>query len=154
MFIESGMITRAIENAFRYARERGWERTYWAFDIHGTMIFPNYSEAEVPTEFYPCAREVLQAISRRHDIVRILFTCSHPEQIMKYQEYFRANEIYFDYVNENPEVPSNAYGCYEFKPYFNVLFEDKAGFDPHTDWQRVKEQLEIGEQPPAIGRRE
>jgi len=24
-------------------------------------------------------------------------------------------------------------------PYFNVLFEDKAGFDPEEDWAKVKQ---------------
>jgi hypothetical protein len=37
-------------------------------------------------------------------------------------------------VNKNPEVKSTTYGYYEDKPYFNVLFEDKAGFDATEDW--------------------
>jgi len=45
-------------------------------------------------------------------------------------------------VNENPEVLNLKYGCYDKKPYFNVVFEDKAGFDPMTDWLLVKGLLE------------
>ena len=29
------------------------------------------------------------------------------------------------------------YNFYDDKPYFNVLFEDKAGFDPLDDWEKV-----------------
>lgn len=135
------MITKAIVNAFHQARERHWPKTYWAFDIHSTMIVPNYSTKEIPTEFYPHAMEVMQMLSKRKDIVRILYTCSHPDEIAKYMELFMSHDIFFDYVNHNPDVLSEGYGYYEHKLYFNVLFEDKAGFDPLEDWIKVKELL-------------
>ena len=132
------MITRAIERAFEKAKRENWDKTYWAFDIHETMVIPNWSTEELPTSFYPEAKEVLQAISKRKDICMILYTCSHPHEIEKYREFFEEHQIHFDYANENPEVESRGYGCYDHKPYFNVLFEDKAGFDPQSDWTKVK----------------
>jgi len=136
------MITRAIRNAFRFAQERQWEKTYWAVDIHGTMIEPNYKGGEIPRAFYPHAVEVLQLISRRTDVCLILYTCSHPHEVEEYLEYFHGLEIRFQFVNRNPEVCNGAYGCYDEKPYFNVLFEDKAGFDPEEDWWQVRQLLE------------
>lgn len=136
------MITRAIKNAFERAKLKDWDKTYWAFDIHETMIIPNWTEEEVPLTFYPLAKEVLQMISMREDVVCLLFTCSHPEEIEVYLNFFKSQDIHFDYVNENPEVLNIKYGNYDKKPYFNVLFEDKAGFDPNTDWARVKEVIE------------
>lgn len=134
------MITRAIKNAFEMKKHRKWDKTFWAFDIHNTIIVPNYSRKVIPKEFYPLAKEVLQTISERRDIVRILYTCSHPEEIEQYLDYFKENKIYFDYVNENPAV-TNDHGCYYQKLYFNVLFEDKAGFDPLKDWAKVNNVL-------------
>lgn len=131
------MITRAIKKAFAHAEEKNWDKTFWAFDIHETIIKPNWSEESIPTEFYPLAKEALQLISKRKDVSRILFTCSHPAEIEQYLNFFRENNIHFDHVNENPEVVTKKYGCYEKKPYFNVLFEDKAGFDPYEDWEEV-----------------
>lgn len=131
------MITKAIRNAFRQLEEKNWDKTYWAFDIHETMIKPNWSEKEIPTEFYPMAKETMNLISERSDIVRILYTCSHPKEIDNYLDYFKSNGIYFDYVNKNPEVINKKYGFYDHKPYFNVLFEDKSGFDPYEDWHKV-----------------
>ncbi len=98
------MISRAIEKTLDHAYRRKWERTCWAIDIHETMILLNWSEKEIPKEFYPMAMETMQAISRREDIVTILYTCSHPREIEEYQVYFRSKSIRFDYVNENPEV--------------------------------------------------
>jgi hypothetical protein len=135
------MITKAIRNAFKFAKDRSWEKTYWAFDIHGTMIEPNYKPGEIPKLFYPHAKEALQRISRRDDIVLILFTCSHPDELIEYDMFFREHDIHFNYLNKNPEVQSGAYGCYDAKFYFNVLFEDKAGFDPLEDWEKVHELL-------------
>ncbi|MBL3656425.1 hypothetical protein [Fulvivirga sediminis] len=131
------MITKAIKNAFVHAERKGWDRTYWAFDIHDTIIKPNWSAEEIPTEFYPLAKETLQIITKRKDVVSILYTCSHPHELENYLRFFEENDIFFDYINENPEVRSESYGYYENKPYFNVLFEDKAGFDPLEDWKEV-----------------
>lgn len=135
------MISVAIRNAFAKANQRNWDRTYWAIDIHETMIKPNWSETTTPTEFYPKAKEILQYISGRRDIVMILYTCSHPHEIEKYIDLFKENDIKFNHVNQNPEVINEKYGYYDSKPYFNVLLEDKAGFDPYSDWDEVYKTL-------------
>jgi hypothetical protein len=132
------MITRAIENCLRNAKERGWEKTYWAFDIHGTILKPNYKRDEISREFYPHAIEVLQLLSKRTDIVKILYTCSYPHEIEQYIEYFAEYGIHFDHINKNPEVADGGYGYYNDKFYFNVLMDDKAGFDGETDWVEIK----------------
>jgi len=117
---------------------RNWDRTFWAFDIHGTILKPNYVR-NTTDEFYPMAKETLQLISKLPDVVMFLYTCSHPHEVNEYLALFKANDILFKYVNDNPEVPTqpDGYGNYDKKPYMNVLFEDKAGFDPTTDWSEV-----------------
>jgi len=131
------MILKAIGQAFEKAKERKWDRTYWAFDIHQTILEPNWSNDGIPTKFYPYALETLQYISNRPDIVMILYTCSPPHKIDLYQQLFQRHGIQFHYVNSNPEVTSNGFEYYGQKPYFNVLFDDKAGFDPLCDWKLV-----------------
>lgn len=135
------MISVAIKNAFIKAKSRGWDRTYWAIDIHETVIKPNWSATKTPTEFYPKAKEILQYISSRKDIIMILYTCSHPHEIQKYIDLFKSYEINFNHINENPDVVNEKYGFYDLKPYFNVLLEDKAGFDPLADWDEVEKAL-------------
>ncbi len=135
------MITTAIEAAVELAQTRGWDKTYWAFDLHGTILVPNYKKGDIPTEFYKDAKEALQMISKVPQICMIMYTCSHPHEITQYFEFFKQHNINFKYVNENPEVPDAAYGYYQDKFYFNVLFEDKAGFLPARDWPKVKDKL-------------
>ena len=136
------MITRAIENCLRNAKARLWEKTYWAFDIHGTILKPNYKPNEISREFYPFAIDVLQILDKRKDIVKILYTCSYPIEIEQYVDLFSQHQIYFDHINQNPEVANGGYGYYQDKFYFNVLMDDKAGFDGETDWRAIKKLLE------------
>jgi len=135
------MITKAIEKAFRKKRDQQWEYTYWAIDLHETVLEPNWSTISIPLTFYPSAKEALQLISRQSDIIMIMYTCSHPHEVNEYLAFFKRHDIHFHYVNENPLVKNMEYGNYDKKPYFNVLFEDKAGFDPLEDWEKVIKQL-------------
>jgi hypothetical protein len=130
-------------NHFELKEKRNWDKTYWAFDIHGTILRPNYTYGNTPDDFYPMAKETLQFISKLPDVVMFLYTCSHPHEIEEYLALFKKFDIDFKYVNENPEVKTEkeGYGNYDKKPYMNVLFEDKAGFNPETEWQEVWDLL-------------
>lgn len=133
-------ILKSIQvNHFEYKIKRNWDRTYWFFDIHGTILKPNYKAGCTPKDFYPHAIETLQFLSKLSDVVMVIYTCSHPHEIQEYITLFEANDIKFKYINENPEVLTEVtgYGCYDKKPYMNVLFEDKSGFDPETEWKEV-----------------
>lgn len=134
-----GILKSIQVNHFEYKVKRGWDKTYWFFDIHGTILKPNYTYGNTPKDFYPYAKETLQYISQLTDVCMIIYTCSHPHEIEQYVKLFESCGIKFEYINENPEVPTdiNGYGCYDKKPYMNVLFEDKAGFDPLTEWEEV-----------------
>jgi hypothetical protein len=66
-------------------------------------------------------------MTKMPDIVMVIYTCSHPNEI--HIEFSQERWDYIKYVNDNPEVTTEGYGCYDYKPYMNVLFEDKAGFD-------------------------
>lgn len=135
------MITKAIEKAFAIVKARGWETSYWAIDVHDTIVKANYKYGSIPKEFYPRAKEVLRQLSERSDIEIILFTSSHPDEVVKYMEFFEENGIHFKFSNENPEIKNISYGCYDRKFYFNVLIDDKAGFDPDQDWIKIEEVL-------------
>ena len=137
-------VLKAISNFYKDKKKRNWDRGYFFFDIHGTILKPNYSFGNTPTEFYPYAKETLQLISKMPDIVMCIYTCSHPHEIKEYTKLFEENNIHFKYINENPEVETqvDGYGCYDKKPYMNVLFEDKAGFDAESEWSEVLELME------------
>jgi hypothetical protein len=120
---------------------RKFEKIFWAIDIHGTIMPPDYQKINKSDNFnyYTNAKEVLQMLSRRKDIFGlILYTCSYKEEIDIYLEKFSNDGITFDWVNENGECPSTKIGDFDKKFYFNILLDDKAGFDGNEDWGIIK----------------
>lgn len=134
------MISKAIKKAYDTAVSRGWDTMYWAVDLHETIMRPTHSK-EPSTEFYDGAVRVLKTLTERPDQYLILYTSSHDDDVIHYLGLLRAQGVLFDYVNENPSVLNNAYGCFDRKFYFNVLVDDKAGFDPESDWEAVERVL-------------
>jgi len=134
-------IQKAITNAWGTMKVRQWDTTYFAIDIHGTVLKNNYEG--LATEMYPEAEEALRYIATRNDIKIILYTSSHTTDCMKYIAMFEALGVQVYAVNCNPECPSTATGDFSRKFYFSVLLDDKAGFDPATDWYVVIETLKM-----------
>lgn len=132
-------VIRAIKRFYDDRVKRNWDKGYFFIDLHGTVLKPNYTAGKVPTEFYSHAKETLQLLTKMDDVCLIMFTCSHPNEIIEYVNFFSQHGITFNYINLNPEVKTdvNGYGCYDNKPYINVLFDDKAGFSPETEWEEV-----------------
>lgn len=137
-------IIQAFDKAFIRKKKNNWDYIYLYFDIHETILLPDYDNTTA--KFYPEAKEVLQYLSNRKDLILALYTCSYPEEIERYQKFFKENKINFTFVNKNPEVESNKWGYFKDKPYYNVLFEDKAGFNADTDWKAIKEYFNVGTQ--------
>jgi hypothetical protein len=130
-------ILKAFISGLEIKKKKGWDYLYIAVDIHGTILKPNYSKDDIPREFYKNAKATLQLLSKMNSVKLIMFTSSWDYDIVKYNEYFLENDIKFDFFNENPDVPSEGFGCFYKKPYFNVLLDDKAGFDVDSeinDW--------------------
>jgi len=136
-------LLKHIKNIFKAAEEKEWFETYWAFDFHSTIFKPTYDTNARSIEYYPFAKECLQLLSGRDDIFLITWTSSHPDEIARYNKIFQSDGIYFDHINTNPGISSKLgnFGHYESKFYFNILFEDKAGFDPETEWEEIYNYL-------------
>ena len=135
-------ILKWIKKMLDHAKEKEWYETYWFIDIHGVISKPDYRKTVKEIDYYVYVKETLQYITKnRPDIIMILFTSSYPAEIEFYINQFKKDNIFFKYVNENPEINDSKgnFGCYDKKPYFNVLIDDKCGFDPILDWQPIYE---------------
>lgn len=140
-------VLNQIKKTFEISHTKQWYETYWAFDLHGTIMKSTYDLNDDIIHYYPYAKEALQLISKRPDIISIIWTCSYPNEIEKYKEKFAYDSIWFNEINSNPGISSNLgnFGYYEDKFYFNVLFEDKAGFDPR-EWEEIYDYLKTCEE--------
>ena len=103
-------LQKAIERAFEKKRNGGWkqwERFFVLCDLHDVIIPGTYTRNNAGRRFYPGAEEVLRWFSDREDMCLILWTASHGDSIADIREWMGQSGIRFDYVNENPECPSN-----------------------------------------------
>jgi hypothetical protein len=84
-------ILKAIENQFKRMEERRWDKIYYFFDLHETVLYPDYDNKH-PLKMYPHAKEVLQHLSERKDISISIYTCSYPIEIDKYIKFFKKKQ--------------------------------------------------------------
>lgn len=126
-----------IKKMFDHSFKKEWFETYWAIDLHGAVIHPNYTKNPVTGIYYPFAKETLQIWTARPDIIMFTYTASYIEQLRNYLNQFEKDGIHFNFVNENPDISEEKghFGRFDQKPYYNVLIEDKAGFRPEVDWE-------------------
>jgi hypothetical protein len=134
-------ILKWIKTMFEHAEAKKWFEIYFSIDVHGTISKPDYRRIVKGINYYPYAKETLQLLSDREDIILLMSTSSYPDEIKIYNNQFKKDNIKFKYINENPEISSDkgSFGYYKDKFYFNSAFDDKSGFDPHRDWKFLYE---------------
>lgn len=130
-------LKRAILKAYLTAQQRGWDTIYVMVDAHDTLCDSNYRDASAP--FYPNAIEALRKICSFPEIYLILWTSCYPSEGPKYTDRLAAEGVYFRGLNETL-VENTKTGDFTKKPYFSILIDDKAGFDPST-WNEVYQTL-------------
>lgn len=135
-----------IKRTFELKPLRKWDTLYVLIDVHGVIIPGSWHKANDFRFISEDCLPVLQWFTKRKDIKLILWTSSYTSEIVGIIEWLQKHGITVDYVNRNPECQNTTYADFEHKPYFNILIDDKAGFEPKTDWNEIKMQLiEIGE---------
>lgn len=137
-----------IEKTFKMKTERGWPEIYFCIDLHGTIIPSGKGpdDKSDKLEFYDDAKEVLQWLTNRKDIKLILWTGTPVERLKPVWDWFLENGVSFDFFNQNPDALNTPRSDFSRKFYFNVLLDDRAGFEPELDWSLIKQTLiNIGE---------
>lgn len=134
-----------VKKVFSDKVKRGWGRIYITIDLHDTIIEGKYNLNNDGANFYPNAINVLKSLSYRTDICLILWTSSHTKPVKDILDVMDTHGVKFEYFNENPECPSTELCDFTRKFYFNILIDDKSGWDGMTDWFLFEETLrEIG----------
>jgi len=134
------MIRVAIERAFNLMKDRQWDCIFFAIDLHDTMIRGTYSKDEV-FETYPHCIDTLRMLTQTKTVKLILFTSSFQDYVDVFYKWAERHGIKFDYFNENPECDNTNSGDFSRKFYYNVMLDDKAGFDPMADWSIVRDTV-------------
>jgi len=146
-----------IRKTFAMKQVKGWPEVYFCIDLHGTII-PSGKDSNDKTDphvFYPDAKEVLQWLSSRRDIMMILWTSTPSNRLGPVVDWLEENGIRFTYINQNPHAKDTPRSDFSKKFYFSVLLDDRAGFEPETDWTLIKNELiAIGEWEKTVDKQE
>jgi hypothetical protein len=137
-------IDKAVKRSFEKKYAGGWKkypRMYWAIDLHGVILKSTYKKNFGAQELNEDCLDVLKWLTDKENMVPILFTASNNEYIDKVLLWLNTIGIKFEHVNSNPEVTSNNFCIVEGKFYFDILIDDKGGFEMDSDWLSVKNAL-------------
>lgn len=134
-------IVTAVAKAYAVMQARNWDTVYWAVDLHGVCLKSNYK-----TDSYEwineAAKRALKVISSLPESKIILWSSVYTTEMAGIKEFFNAEGINVHGFNKNFHEKSNEVSCFEEKFYFSVLLDDKAGFDPDTDWDAIAYYLQ------------
>lgn len=135
-----------IERAFNDKKRRNWEKLFVCVDVHDVILEGKYNLMNEGASYMPNSLKVLWNWSQRSDISLILWSSSHITPTAKVLDDLAKHGVYFDYVNSNPECQNTTLCDFSKKFYFNILLDDKAGFEGATDWFLIEKELRrIGE---------
>lgn len=135
-----------IERAFRDKARRGWDRLYVCIDVHDVILEGKYNRMNVGASYFPNALKVLRQWSNRPDMILILWSSSHDDALEQVLADLRQEGVKFEFVNGNPECPNTPICNFDRKFYFNILLDDKAGFEGESDWKLIEDELvRVGE---------
>jgi len=125
-----------FKKSFKLIKERNWPHLYVLVDLHGTVLQSTYNHSTISKKFYPKSIETLRLMSKNPKMKLILWTSTTDAFIKDYIELFKSKDIHFDFINENPDIEDTQYASFKDKPYFNVGFDDKFGFNPKK-WNKL-----------------
>lgn len=130
----------SLSKMYSMKKERNWDTLYFAIDLHDTIIKAGRG---IPLTVFTEAEITLKFLSKQPNIVLILYTSTTQEMLEPFYEWCKTKGIIFKYLNENPECSDvNHEGDYSRKFYFNILLDDRAGFNPHCDWAILKDYIQ------------
>lgn len=136
-------IEKSIKNAVIKKELGGWKKypqLFWVIDLHDTIIKATYDKSGI-MDFFPNSINVLRQLSTREDMVLILWSSTHSGDLEHYLYNMRKLKIEFNCVNSNDYISSDNLRDVTKKLYFDILLDDKAGFNPKKDWYVIEETL-------------
>jgi hypothetical protein len=135
-------VLNAVKRAYGVMEQRGWDTVYWAVDLHGVCLESNYKQGGYQW-INQTAKETLQLISMLPESKIILWSSVHANEQYDIIKFFRDADIAVFDFNQNRFEKSNHCSNFDEKFYFSVLLDDKAGFDPKTDWAEINTYLTL-----------
>ena len=142
-------IINAIKTAERKKKERNYQYIYWCIDVHGVILTPTYNLTNEGATSYPYCLETLQLLSNYPDHKLILWSSSHNKALQNVSRWLEDQGIDIDFENCNTDYTITDLCDFTEKFYFDILLDDKAGFEAETGWKEIYDYL-LASQLPIV----
>jgi hypothetical protein len=137
-------ISKLFTEAWEKKERKMWQYVYIMVDLHGVVLPSNYHSTNDLMFIDPYVKECLQYLSQQEDVILILWSSSHEEEIFKVKGWLATHKIAFKFVNENPIEDDTDYADFSEKFYFSIGLDDKFGFEP-SDWKELSRWIKVRE---------
>lgn len=139
-------MNKLLKRSYARYKQKGYKFWYWAVDVHDVLFKGDY-KLECELQWLPNAKRALKIISTIPEIKVILYTSTRKEQTQRIVDKIE-NETGLKVfaINENPDFPNDPGQLCDFekKFCFDLLLDDKAGFDVHQNaWEDIIEALTV-----------
>ena len=134
-------IIKAIRAAEQKQKDRNYDYIYWCVDVHGVILTPTYDLNNKGATFYPYCLDTLGLLTDLIEHKIILWTSSHDVAIESVVKQLEQEDIKIDFINHNPQYTKTDLCDFTKKFYFDILLDDKAGFEAETDWKHIYDYL-------------
>lgn len=136
------MITDALKRSLVKRVTRGHDTTYWAIDIHDTLVPSTYTDTnKYDVTKYEYMLDTMRLLSDMPDHRIILWSSTYKIHVTEFISLLKTYNINIDYFNENPECPSNGLGDFSEKFFADIYVDDKSGMNPYEDWEELYDHL-------------
>lgn len=135
------MNTETIIRTHKRFKEKGYANWYWAIDVHDVIFKGNYKRDSDLT-WVPNAKRALKIMATIPEIKVILWTSSHEDEIKRIVNKIETETgLKIFSVNGNPDFSKDDLCNFYDKFCFDILLDDKAGFNYYNGWEQVIETL-------------
>ena len=137
-------VTTLLKEAFLEAAKKQYDHIELAVDLHGTLIdsslynkWDGTPEEKFAHSVYTEAIGPLVALSNHKSVKIFLFSGTRSYDILRIKRAL--SSMYGIEVSMCGDNKTTIAGQdFSRKPYFSVLFDNKAGFDPKADWAEAE----------------
>lgn len=126
---------RGLTSAYEKTHARGWDKVYWALDLHDTCFRSTYRKFEYEW-INDYVKDALVRLTAHPETHLILWSSVFEEEKAHIIKFFTDAGIRVTGFNQNPYEPGNETSCFDEKMYMSVIIDDKAGFH-HSEWLQI-----------------
>ncbi|MBI6883135.1 hypothetical protein [Pseudomonas putida] len=141
---------RALKAAYEKTFARGWDKVYWALDLHDTCFRATY-KPYVYEWINDDVKSALLRLAAHAETHLILWSSVAQEEKPHILKFFEDAGIRISGFNSNPYEKGNSTSHFNEKFYMSVIIDDKAGFH-HSEWAKIPDLVDAlrVQYPPKV----